>query len=60
MDVICVFFLLSSLVRLSFMSVVFVFSKSLNDVAPLSPMQLRVDVNIRHPFPVDVRRNEKS
>ena len=52
--------LLSSLVRLSFMSVVFVFSKSLNDAAPLSPMQLRVDVNIRHPFPVDVRRKEKS
>ena len=44
MDVIwCVFFLLSSLLRLSFVSVVFDFSDSLNDVAPLSPILLSVD-----------------
>ena len=33
-----VFFLLSSLVRLSFVSVVFDFNDSLSDVAPVSPM----------------------
>ena len=44
MDVICVFFLLSSLLRLSSVSVVFDFSASLNDVAPLSPMLLSVVV----------------
>ena len=36
--------LLSSLLRLSFVSVVFDFSASLNDVAPVSPMLLSVDV----------------
>ena len=41
MDVfLCVFFLLSLRCRLSFVSVVFDFSDSLNDVAPVSPMQL--------------------
>ena len=40
----CVFFLLSSPVRSSFLSVVFVFSASLNDVAPVSPISLPVDV----------------
>ena len=38
----CVFFLLSSLSRLSFLSVVFDFNDSLNDVAPVSPMSLPV------------------
>ena len=33
-------FLLSSLFRLSFVSVVFDFNASLNDVAPVSPMLL--------------------
>ena len=46
----CVFFLLSSLSRLSFVSVVFDFNDSLNDVVPVSPML----------FPVDVKRMEKS
>ena len=40
----CVFFLLSSLHRLSFVSVVFDFNDSLNDVVPASPMLLSVDV----------------
>ena len=39
-----VLFLLSSLFRLSFVSVVFDFNASLNDVAPVSPMQLSVDL----------------
>ena len=34
----CVLFLLSSLPRLSLLSVVFDFNASLNDVAPVSPM----------------------
>ena len=38
-----VFFLLSSLLRLSFVSVVFDFNASLNDVAPVSPISLSVD-----------------
>ena len=42
--------LLSSLYRSSPVSVVFDFNDSLNDVTPVSPMQL----------PVDVKRNEKS
>ena len=51
MDVFYVsFFLLSSQVRLSSVSVVFDFSASLNDVAPVSPMML----------PFDVKRIEKS
>ena len=41
----CVFFLLSSLVKLSFVSAVFVFNNSPNDVAPRYPMLLPVDVN---------------
>ena len=49
MDVFCVFFLLSSQSRLSTVSVVFDFNASLNDVAPVYPMML----------PVDVVRNEK-
>ena len=44
MDVICVLFLLFSLHRLSFMSIVFDFSASLNDVAPVSPILLSVDL----------------
>ena len=44
MDVFCVFFLLSLRCRLSFVSVVFDFNASLNDVAPVSPMLLSVDV----------------
>ena len=50
MDSICVFFLLSSLPRWSSVSVVFDFNDSLNDIAPLSPISLSVDV----------KRNEKS
>ena len=46
----CVFFLLSSPLRLSFVSAVFDFNDSLNDVAPVSPMLLSVYV----------KRNEKS
>ena len=42
MDVLCVFFLLSSLHRMSFVSVVFDFNASLNAVAPVSPMLLPV------------------
>ena len=40
----CVFFLLSSPHRMSFVSVVFDFNDSLNDFAPLSPILLSVDV----------------
>ena len=44
MDVfLCVFFLLSSLPRMSSVSVVFDFNDSLNDVAPVSLMWLSVD-----------------
>ena len=43
MNVLCVFILLSSQPRLSIVSVVFDFSDSLNDVAPLSPMLLTVN-----------------
>ena len=39
--------LLSSQLRLSFVSVVFDFNDSLNDVAPVPPMSLPVDVNKR-------------
>ena len=38
----CVFFRLSSQPRTSFVSVVFDFNDSLNDVAPVSPMLLSV------------------
>ena len=50
MDVTCVLFLLCSPPRLSFVSVLFDFNASLNDVAPASPMKL----------PVDLMRMEKS
>ena len=40
----CVFFLLSSPLRSSFVSVMFDFNASLNDVAPVSPISLAVDV----------------
>ena len=40
----CVFFLLSSLLKLSFVSVVFDFNDSPNDVAPVSPNVLSVYV----------------
>ena len=40
----CVFFLLYSQLRLSFVSVVFDFNASLNDVAPASPTLSSVDV----------------
>ena len=43
MDVFCVFFQLPLLHRLSFVSVVFDFSASLNDVAPVSPISLPID-----------------
>ena len=46
----CVFFLLSSLLKLSWVSVVFDFNDSLNDVIPVSPIR----------FPVDVKRKEKN
>ena len=47
----CVFFfLLSSLSRLSFVSVVFDFNNSLNDIAPMYPILLSVVV----------KRNEKE
>ena len=42
-DGICVLFLLSSQLRSSFVSVVFDFNASLNDVAPVPPMALSVD-----------------
>ena len=42
MDVICVLFLLCSPVRSSFVSVVFDFNASLNDVAPVSPILFSV------------------
>ena len=50
MDAICVLFLLYSHPKLSLVSDVFDFKKLLNDVAPLSPMLL----------PVDLMRMEKS
>ncbi len=40
----CVFFLLSSQLRLSSVSVVFDFNDSLNDVVPVSSIWLSVDV----------------
>ena len=43
----CVFFLLSSLLRLSLVSVVFDFNDSLSDAAPVSPMLLTVYVMIK-------------
>ena len=49
MDVLCVS-LLDSLIRLSFVSVVFDFNDSRNVVTPVSPILL----------PVDVKRKEKN
>ena len=49
MDAICVLFLFSSPLRLSFLSVVFDFNTSLNDVAPVTPIS----------FPVDLVKMEK-
>ena len=46
-DALCVFFLLSSQPRMSFVSAVFDFSDSLNDVAPVSLILLPVDVKIK-------------
>ena len=47
MDVFCVSsFFLSSQPKSSFVSVVFDFNPSLNDVAPVSPISLSVDVMI--------------
>ena len=43
-DVICVLCLLSSLLRLSFVSVVFDFNASINDVVPVFPISLPVDL----------------
>ena len=43
--VFCVFFLLFSHPRLSFVSVVFDLNASLNDFAPVSPISFPVDVN---------------
>ena len=50
MDAICLLLLLSSQLRLSFVSVVFDFNASLNNVAPVSPML----------FPVDFDENGKE
>ena len=47
MDVFCVLFLLSSLLRLSSVSVVFDFNDSLNDFAPAFPTLLSVDEKIK-------------
>ena len=44
MDALCVFFLLSSLYRLSSVSVVFDFNASLSDFAPVSPILLTVEM----------------
>ena len=44
MDVICVLFLSCSQLRSSFVSVVFDFNTSLNDVAPVSQILLSVDL----------------
>jgi hypothetical protein len=50
----CVFFLLSSLFRLSLVSVVFDFNDSLNDVAPLAPILLPVDMMRNEAWIVDI------
>ena len=44
MNIVCVLFLLSSPHRLSFLIVVFDFNASLNDVTPVSPILLPVDL----------------
>ena len=44
MDAICVLFLLYPPLRSSFVSVVFDFNASLNDVAPVSPILFSVDL----------------
>ena len=45
--------LLSSLIRLSFVSVVFDFNDSLNDVVPVSPILFAVDVKRKDRVNVD-------
>ena len=47
MPFVCLFFLLSSQLRLSIVSVVFDFNDLLNDVAPVSPMLFPVDAKIK-------------
>ena len=42
-----VLFIISSPLKSSLMSVVFIFNASLNDFAPLSPMPLPVDVKMK-------------
>ena len=49
MDAICVLFLLCQLLKSSFLSVVFDFNASLNDVAPVPSICLPVDV-IQHKY----------
>ena len=44
MDAICVLFLLSSQLRMSFVSVVFDFSALLNGFAPMNPMLFTIDL----------------
>ncbi len=46
MDAICVLFLLYLLPRSSFVSVVFDFNASLNNVAPVFPILLSIDLMI--------------
>ena len=55
----CVFFLLSSQVRLSFVSVVFDFNASLNDVAPVSPILFPFDEKEDIFLPIDKKRDEE-
>ena len=43
MNAICVLFLLCPQLRLSFVSVLFDFNASLNDIVPVTPMKLPVD-----------------
>ena len=49
----CVFFLLSSQSRSSFLSVVFDFNDSLNDVVPVYPILLSVDIKKKKECIVD-------
>ena len=49
----CVFFLLSSQSRSSFLSVVFDFNDSLNDVVPVYPILLSVDIKKKKEWIVD-------
>ena len=47
MPFVCLLSFLSSQLRLSSVSVVFDFNNSLNDVAPVSPIQFPVDMKIK-------------